>query len=164
MTREQLLEKLATYKEKFCGYQGWGKIGLVGQRPTEKRLDIYKLKQILTKDSVVLDIGCNIGCLTMQIAEYVKEAYGVDDASYLIEQANLIKDFLQLQNVKFNCSNMFSCKFDVKFDVILYLAADFANPIEFYQYAQYLRSMLNEKGYLVFESHVMPEHKQQFDC
>lgn len=134
-------------------YQSFDKIGLKGQRPVEERYKVYQLDKIINKNSVVLDLGSNIGCMSLHIAERAKEVHGVEFYSDFNKIANLIKNELAISNCFFHTKKLLNFKTDKKFDVILSLAVHGASIEGFTNLTENIyKKMIKKNGYLVFES------------
>lgn len=76
--------------------------------------------QYLNSNDVVLDIGCATGTYSFQFARFVKELYGVDISSKMIESAKRRTLELKIENVEFIYTTIFDDKLKREsFDVIL---------------------------------------------
>jgi len=73
------------------------------------------------KNKTILDIGCNIGYYSIKSAlEGAKFVTGVDNHNIFINYAKLIKNDLNLSNVKFLCDTIENFK-ELKYDYVLCL-------------------------------------------
>ncbi len=134
-------------------YQNFNKIGLKGQRPVEERYNIYKLYKIINKNSVVLDLGSNIGCMSLYVAETAKEVHGVEFYPDFNKIAELIKKEIGISNCFFHTKKLLDFKTKQKFDVILSLAVHGASMEGFINLTEKIyKEMLKKNGYLLFES------------
>jgi len=71
------------------------------------------------KESSVLDLGCNCGVFTLDMAyRGAKYAVGVDSRKKNIEQANFLKKIFNIKNVDFYVKDVYSLE-DNEYDVIL---------------------------------------------
>ena len=70
------MEKIAARGE-YKIYQAWDAIDIDGQRPTSMRYYIYGLDKIITPDTIVLDLGSNVGFIALKCAEIAKEVHGM---------------------------------------------------------------------------------------
>ena len=71
----------------------------------------------------VLDVACNCGGFSVRAAESgAKEVLGVDSEAHYIDQANFIRDALQLPNVRFEVAKLqdITAKRHGKFDIIFF--------------------------------------------
>lgn len=136
-------------------YQSLELIGLKGMRPTLYRLNKYGLREFLTESDTVLDIGCNTGFIDMSIAYLVKEVIGIEYDGGLVKVANLVKDYLQIENVSFMCTDFaewYRKNDDKKFNVIFSFAVHHWLDIDIEKYVDMLDNLLNINGILCFES------------
>lgn len=115
---------------KFQPYQSLEINGLQGQRNTEKRLQQYPLEYI-NSPKMVLDLGCNMGCLTISLSmeDKYKETnfVGIDVDSEMIEIAKLLSALSPHKSIKFYNESLddFKKNNNLKFDFIMALAVDF---------------------------------------
>lgn len=153
---ESLLKKIKALqpdKGHYSHYQSFNKIGLVGQRPVEERFEIYQLEKIINKETTVLDLGSNIGCMSLHIAETAKEVYGVEFYPAFTAIANLIKKELSITNCHFHTNKFLKFTSPYEFDVILSLAVHGSSIESFKTLTETVyKKMLKENGHLVFES------------
>lgn len=148
MARRSLEKIVSGLNEKP---QGWNKLGIKGRRSVDDRMRLYDLP--LNKDMNVLDIGCNIGLLTLAISEQVKSILGIDTNPAYINIANQIKNEIENSNSMFMHANYVRTHFKShSFDMILSLQIHYWIKIDLIEYILKIRSELKEKGYLVFES------------
>lgn len=144
----------------YCGgyfYQGYKRIGIHGIKPTEPRIDNYKIYKYLSRDKKVLDIGSNCGWVSCHLSPYSKSIDGIEINPYLVEIGQVTVDFLNIQNVNFINGNFENENFDKQYDVILSLSNHDTidgnlNP-EFHQYIKRLYGLSKTNAYLFFESH-----------
>jgi SAM-dependent methyltransferase len=102
---------------------------------------------------MVLDLGSNIGCMSLHIAEKAKEVHGVEFYPDFNKIANLIKDELKITNCFFHTKKLLDFEAPCQFDVILSLAVHGASMEGFIDLTEKIyKGMLKEDGYLVFES------------
>lgn len=71
------------------------------------------------KNATILDIGCGLGILTINLAPYVKKIIGVDIDPQLIQKAKKYQEEKNIKNVSFIVSSIFDWKDDKKYDIIL---------------------------------------------
>jgi len=77
-------------------------------------------EKYLNENDTVLDFGCATGKITIDISNYVKQIYGIDLSSKMIEIANKKVHEQNLKNIYFQQSTIFNSKFeDESFNVIL---------------------------------------------
>ena len=144
------------YGEGFL-YQSFPGCDLRGLRDSKFRFDAYQLETYLDKGTYVLDIGCNSGFLSLMIAEYCKAVDGIEYNPYLVNIANLCKNYLNNENANFACMGFDDFAAGRDYDVVLSLANhhtfDEGLRPDFREYMQKIHSMLVNKGVLIFESH-----------
>ena len=58
-------------------YQAWEELDIEGQRPTTMRFHTYGLDKIITPTSTVLDLGSNVGFMSLKCAETARAVWGV---------------------------------------------------------------------------------------
>ncbi len=149
----QEIENLQPEKGHYRCYQGLEEIGLIGRRPTEQRYEIYGLENYINLDSVVLELGSNMGCFSVYLSRRVKEVHGVENNQCHIDTANLIKSYLGTKNCFFYNENILNFKSTLKFDLILSLAV---HPKSLKSFAALVKKvytpLLKRNGVILFES------------
>jgi 2-polyprenyl-3-methyl-5-hydroxy-6-metoxy-1,4-benzoquinol methylase len=81
---------------------------------------IEVVREYLKKEDIVLDFGCATGAIALDVAGIVKEAYGVDISTNMIEIAKRKAENLKIKNVKFEQSLIYDERFKREyFDVII---------------------------------------------
>ena len=99
-------------------YQSMPPIKLNGLRDTKKRIKKLRLDYYL-QDKTVLDIGTNIGAIPLSVKKNFKEFVGIDHNSDVIDIANKVRDYLNIENIKFICGDFMKHNFEKKFDLDL---------------------------------------------
>ena len=140
-------------RSQFIKYQSFRKIGFDGVRDTDYRFEVYKLKDYTTKDSVVLDMGCATGFLSMQVAEFAKEVHGVEERDYLHNISNLVKTALEIDNCTFYNKHVMNHYPTIKYDVVLSLSVHHWSVDKCKQYFDKINQLLKVGGVFLFESH-----------
>lgn len=145
--------KLQPERGHYRCYQSYKKIGLAGIRPVEERYEVYGLDRIINESTTVLDLGCNIGCFSLHVADKAKEVHGVEDYPRFKKISELIKKHLAITNCHFHQTSIYSFTHPQKFDVILSLAAHPASTPGFQKLTDrvYVK-MLKDGGHLLIES------------
>lgn len=151
----KMLDKLMKLREgNFNKYQTFDELGIKnGERSTEERFKKYCLGKILQADHDVLDIGCNVGFLSLYVGNFVKSVTGIDVNKTLIDVANAAQAALVRPHCTFRNKSAENFKPDHKYDVILSLAVHRYLKIGFKDYGQRLWEMLKNDGLLVIETH-----------
>jgi ubiquinone/menaquinone biosynthesis C-methylase UbiE len=81
---------------------------------------ISKTKTHLEANDTVLDYGCATGTKTLNLAESVKQIYGIDISSEMIKKANEKRNENRINNAEFGQGTIFNNDFsDIKFDKII---------------------------------------------
>lgn len=145
-------------------YQGNEKWGLPGQRPTMLRLATYGLEKWLRPEDEVLDIGCNIGCLGIEVAKNVKTYTGFDNNPDLIEISEILSEFHAIKNCHFlSCDfNDFLGKNNKKYDFVFSFAVHSWIGLPMNEYAKILKSMIKPEGFVLVESHDLKTSREKF--
>ena len=136
-------------------YQSLSKINLRGLRNTIFRKKELKLEKI-SQDKNILDIGTNTGFLLMEMENNFSEALGIDHNPSLIKIANIVKNFLKIQNISFECKSIYDLETTIKYDIILSLAnhSTFDEGIkDTKKYFSKILELIKPNGFLVLESH-----------
>jgi 2-polyprenyl-3-methyl-5-hydroxy-6-metoxy-1,4-benzoquinol methylase len=143
---------------KFMPYQSFMRLGLDGQRNTESRIQAYPFEHLQDGMSV-LDVGCNMGCLTISLAnqERFKSAsfVGIDIDVEMIDIANSLKMYNHNRNVTFlnlKLEDFLIRGKSEKFDFILCLAVDFWIGGDFSEFLQNVSSLTRENSLVLIES------------
>lgn len=142
-------------------YQSFEELLIPGMRPTQARIEAYKIKDIINASKNVLDIGCNHGFLSLKIASNAMTVEGIDNSKELIEAAQITQHYCGLKNVKFICGD--ANEISSRYDVILSCAVHqwIGRPLS--EYAAWLHERLQPSGYLIFESNDLGTHDRDFD-
>ena len=156
-----ILNEYTNDKSGFGGaqfYQSFKKIGFDGQRNTEARIELYNIKNFLNKSDVVLDIGCNCGFLDMQVASYVKKVVGYEISPSLVDIANKVSKFLNINNVEFHCEDFTANKHIKTYNAVFAFAIHTWLVTEMFaeeDFVDLIYNLLENEGYLFFESNNM---------
>jgi len=131
--------------------QGWSMVDIEGRRDIDKRLSLYQLP--LNKSDIVLDVGCNVGFMSLALSPSVQLVHGIDTDTDLLEIADYTKDLLNIENVFFYEKNIIKLESANKFDLILSLQIHMWVKKPFEEYIDKIFSLLKPGGRLLFESH-----------
>lgn len=136
-----------------CFYQSLEKYKIQGKRNTTHRIEIYGLKEILTKDMSVMDIGCNCGFFDLTIAPMVKSVLGLEyDGDYLT-YAEEYRKLLDIENVSFVCGDFKQFNTDKKVNMIFSFAVHKWIGLPLREYFLKLHGLLENNGQILFETH-----------
>lgn len=144
-------------------YQGLAGSGLVGQRPTEERFDIYGLRNTLESRFKVLDIGCNIGIFSLYTAGFVSEVHGVECSPILCEAAEEAKEFMGVENCFFFNTTIEDYKPTHGYDMVYAFAVANYIGLDGCAYAKKLKSLVVDNGYLLYETHEIGRGKYRYE-
>lgn len=139
-------------------YQSLPLLSIDGLRPTDIRINEYGIYDYITKDSCILDIGCNCGFFDIELANDVNKVVGLDVNETLIEIGIMTAKILEINNIFFICDDYNNweknnCEsFDMIFSFSVHLWLDISPE----HYAEQLYNMLNKNGHIIFESHKTP--------
>jgi SAM-dependent methyltransferase len=153
---KSLKESFQKYSKEFgrgAFYQSLKSIHAIGQRPTEKRFEIYGLGKFLKKNFRVLDIGSNCGFFSLYVSQFVHSVDGIEKDPYMVEVAAKTQKFLKIRNCSFHRSIFEDFKPNKKYDCILSFAVHRRVRYPLEVYLGELDKILNKSGFLVLESH-----------
>jgi SAM-dependent methyltransferase len=138
-------------------YQAWPRLGIDGQRPIEERFKIYGLDRLIGPETSVLDLGCNVGFMSLKCAETALEVWGIDRLEHWIEIARLAGQCVGAPNAFFHHGEALAVLSDVRpsrHDLVLSLSFHHWNTDRFKEYARVcFQKQLRIGGHLLFESH-----------
>lgn len=148
----QAINDLQPKKGHYRYYQGYERIGLKGMRPVEERYSLYRLARIIQKKSKVLDLGSNIGCMSLHVAERAGYVTGIESFGPFVEISSLIKEYLQVKNCQFFHMKLRAFQPIEKVDILLALAIHPPMELGFKVFADMIVSFLKQGGHLLIES------------
>ncbi|HEY2387435.1 MAG TPA: class I SAM-dependent methyltransferase [Candidatus Binatia bacterium] len=141
-------------------YQGHEKLGLLGKRPTEKRFAAYGLGQYLQPHMSVLEMGCNDGFLSIEIAERVRSVTSFDvDAAY-VAIGKMVSAHLGRTNTDFRVSSFEQFADARTFDAVVACAVHGWVSVSFQQFVTKILGFLAPGGLLLLESHELDCHPE----
>lgn len=166
--RNEILDDLRKMDLAFGGnlfYQSFMRLGIKGLRKSDIRLKTYNLRQYVNADFTVLDIGCNCGFLDIQLSDSVKSILGIEYNEELVKVGRKTLNFLKKSNVAFVCAdyNKWQKENKINYDLILSFAVHIWLDVSPYDYAEQLYNMMNDGGYLLFESQTYPSDQKMFE-
>jgi len=108
----------------FDDYHEIPQLGIKGKRDLNSRIAYYDPNDF--KDATVVDLGCNMGQMSFQASTWgAKNVMGIEYDANAVNNANQIKDQLDIENVQFVVddldSNFLWTSID-NFDVVMFLA------------------------------------------
>ena len=129
ITQDQLYELKAIYYKKyqFFGngnfYQNFPLLSIDGTRDCKKRILTYRCRDFINLHDNILDIGCNTGFFSMEIAMLCNHIDGFDNETELIETAIFAKNIAKIENCNFWCDDFSYMEVtEKKYDIIFCLA------------------------------------------
>lgn len=138
-------------------YQGYGRLGIDGVKPTEARLAAWGIAGLVGPGTRVLDIGSNNGFLALEIARTAGHVDAIEYNPYLVLVGQAAARALGATNVDFICGDFTDHPLPGGYDVILSLAnhqtTDRNMAMPFEGYVARCWSLLRPGGHLLFESH-----------
>lgn len=152
--KRELNENSMVSVNKGDFYQSFPMLGINGVRPTDKRIEQYGLKDLLNIKMDVLDIGCNIGFLDLEIASLVRSVTGIEYNPVASRLSKSIANKLNIHNAAFydydfkeweNLSRR-------RYDMILSLDVHQYIDLTPHEYATKIVSLIKPSGLLLFES------------
>lgn len=145
-------------------YQSYPVLNWPGERPTDARFHLYDLNQYLTAESLVLDIGSNLGFFDLTVAPYVKNVLGIEYDQTLVTIAKKVSDWQKIQNVQFLCTdyNEWIKENNNTYNVIFSFAVHIWLDVSPADYSKQLFSITEPGGYLLFESQTIETDKMFF--
>lgn len=125
------------------------------------RENLKKTKKYLNPDDVVLDFGCGTGNQSLGVAGDVKEVYGIDMSSKMIEIAKIKLKQDKNQNVHFTQTTLFDERLKKEsFDVILAF-----NILHYLEDAKEVIKRINEllkpEGYFISSTECIGEEEKR---
>lgn len=148
-------------------YQGLAILGVFGERSTEERFEAYKLKDYISQDDRILDIGCNCGFMGVYTSFRTGCAIdGIDINPYAIQIGNLCKEFLKLDKVNLKTCRVQDFTVSTKYTGIFSFATHWTDDknyrVQLSDHFALIYSMLDKNGVLFFESHSADVGQQSF--
>jgi malonyl-CoA O-methyltransferase len=141
-------------------YQGSARLGILGKRSTERRLEAYGLSRHVTGAMRVLEIGCNCGFLALEVARLAAHVTAFDVDPAYIAVAEEARSFLGARNSTFRTSSVATFECESPFDVVISCAVHGWAGMDFAAYVSRVRSFLRPGGLLLFESHEIDHHPE----
>ncbi|KKN67209.1 hypothetical protein LCGC14_0463820 [marine sediment metagenome] len=125
-------------------------------RSIPDRVKDYGIMNYVTKDSLVLDLGCNRGFFGVFLSPHIQHYLGIDSDKKQIDIG--VREMLSHTITNCNLAHQdFKC-LNQKFDVILCLAFHIYADMPMVEFGKCLISMLNPNGHLFLEGHPTGYH------
>lgn len=129
-------------------------------RSIPDRIKEYGILDYITKDSVVLDLGCNRGYFGICLSPYISHYIGIDSDRNQIQFGINERISRQITNVYYSNTN-YSLNLSGTsgtYDVILCFAFHIYTGVNMVDFAKHLVMMLKPKGHLFLEGHPKGYH------
>jgi len=145
-------------------YQSFEPLGLAGQRPTEERARLYGFDTLIGPASRVLDVGSNMGCISLEAARRAREVIGIEINEDLLWIAEKLRKHVGVANVRFLRMSFDRFEDVERFDLILASAVRrwIGMPID--AFAVRIKSLLKPGGVLLFESNNYRDLAEEFEA
>ena len=140
-------------------YQSFATLGIFGERPTEERFDVYRLRELLGPEDSVLDIGCNCGFMAIYASYRTGcRATGIDINPFMIEIGQRSAEYLEIADrVKLVAGRFQEYQPAERFSVVFSFATHWTDDgnyrVELTEHLKRIHALLKPGGLLVFESH-----------
>ena len=144
-------------------YQSLEKLSLPGLRPSEERISVYKLENFVGSNVRVLDIGCNLGFIDLQLADKVKWIDGFDIDENLITIGNMVKDYMEICNVNLTVADFRSYEAESNYDLIFCYAVHKWVGMSIEDFVSRVSGLLNAGGVVIFESNNYAMIAEEFE-
>jgi 2-polyprenyl-3-methyl-5-hydroxy-6-metoxy-1,4-benzoquinol methylase len=144
-------------------YQSYGEIHVSGLRDTEQRIAAMDLPKRVA-GARVLEVGCNTGFLTCQLAASAAHVDGCDIAPHLLQVAGEVAAHRGVANCSFHLAPFETFEPAGRYDVVISFANhatyDGNTSLPLSEYLEKCRRLLADGGTLLFESHP-PQHEKR---
>ena len=164
---DRIIKIYEQYKPDYCIvhnklYQSLEYLGLEGIRNTELRVKLYDLENVISKEDSILDLGSNIGCLDIYFSLFAKQVKCIESQYGNVVISNLIAKEMNADNIEFVCDDIgnYLRTTDDKFDVVFSGSVHSWCNLDMTDFVILVRTVLKDKGILLFESHVLEEDKE----
>lgn len=146
-------------------YQSYLPLGLRGDRSTNNRIFIYDIVRYLNKSMNCLDLGGNLGFVSLTLSEFVKNIKIIEKDKDVIQIGNRVRKESYVRNVKYmNCDLIEYLRIDRnKYDFIMSLAIHKWIDVNFNYYFKLIDEVLIINGILLLESHDLKNNKSILD-
>lgn len=138
-------------------YQSLESMHLYGWRSSEKRIEIYRLREYLDSSNRVLDIGANLGCIPLILHDSCRQWVCIEPNPYLMQINKVITDANKINNLDFIAKGFEEYESDDKFDSVFSFAShstyDGNTKLSPQQFFSKVSGLLKDGGLFFFESH-----------
>lgn len=158
--RQHLAAQAGSWRNSYAEgypYQGFGRVGILGARPVEKRWASYGVDEYLSAEKDVLDIGSNTGFLSLHVAPLCRSVDGIELNPHMVAIAEATRKHLAVSNVHFLCTGFESFAPQKQYDLVFSFAnhhtIDGNLHLGFGRHMERIFELLKPGGLLFFESH-----------
>ena len=141
-------------------YHSVPEINIKGYRNCLERIQAWGIYPII-KNKRVLDIGSNMGMMSIECAKQAKLVHGIETSIGYIEISNIIKKYFNLSNVNFINESFidYNKSSKNKYDVILVLAVSNWVGMSIFDFFIECKNILLNNGTIIFETHRVKKPK-----
>jgi len=151
------------FSKRSYYYHAVPELGIDGYRDCAKRLKSCHVDEAFLKGNKVLDIGSNMGMVSLECAKHADYVCGIETSIGYVEISNILKDYLGRDNATFmNQSFLDHAKeTDVKYDVILAFAVSNWVGVDVTEFMKLCADILADDGVVLFETHRSKNGKKE---
>jgi SAM-dependent methyltransferase len=135
-------------------YQSIDEIGLAGQRPTNRRIDLYGIRDHLTPETHMLNIGANSGSFDLALRHEVASSTPFEASEILHRITNHLVDRLGATNITPAHGVFETFDFGRTYDVVLMLAVHTYMKARPSSIVNCIHRVVAPGGWFLLESHL----------
>lgn len=145
-------------------YQSCPRLLLPGVRPTMARLKAYRLAELVQSTHNVLDLGSNIGVLSLEIARLAKSVIGIEYSRTLNQVARQIATVYRANNIQFVDSTIeaFLKTNHQQYDLVMACAITQWIDLPWLETFELISKSVKSGGYVLVESNNLATHDKNF--
>ncbi|MFP4555865.1 MAG: class I SAM-dependent methyltransferase [Bacteroidales bacterium] len=136
-------------------YQNYPPLMISGKRDSLCRFAMYGLSQKVNSNTMLLDIGGNIGFFSAYISQFVKQVDIVEQNKSLTQVCKQLLKHQAISNVDVYNADFKEFTPNKKYDIVFSLAIHKWVELDFQEYLNKIRTYLNTGGLLLMESHLL---------
>ena len=140
-------------------YQSLEKLDIPGKRLSQRRVETYELARYLSNSMRVMEVGCNVGFLSLAIADYVHSIDAFDIDQNYITIAEYVQEFCNNNNCRFFVQSLSEFVPIYQYDFVISTAVHGWSALPFEEYVSILTKHIKPGGLLFFESHELDAEK-----
>jgi SAM-dependent methyltransferase len=137
----------------YYPYQSYPPLNIKWQRPTASRIWNYWILKYINKDKEILDIGWNVGFLSLYLSKFAKYVDIVEYAKYAADIWKFLQEKENIQNVNIINGDFWKYNTEKKYDLIMSFAVHWWVWIEFNDYMKKISDLLKNDWVFIIESH-----------